>query len=248
MLEQQQAQLVTGLQDLYQRVQTGEGWLGRPLTESEGLGHPLTHDILEQLGALKTEPQIEGPVDRFEDDLEMLQARLVEGEAHTLSMRHHSRGSVESDSDSSSSLDMCTPPQGKGYGLPFDFNQVVPITPSNLSPHSFDTNINISVNAWNQFPAPALSIHPLDVETEMDPTTLLHPQQQHQPQQQEQSQQSWALATIIPQPHSYISIEHKYNGMGIHHHSMPAPGLGPCLVPDWNEDAEFRAFMGQIAG
>ena len=54
MLENQQAQLVVGLQELYKRTQNGQGWTGAPLREtSQGL--PLTHDILERLGALKQE-------------------------------------------------------------------------------------------------------------------------------------------------------------------------------------------------
>jgi hypothetical protein len=52
MLERQQSQLVTGLQELYKRVQNGQGWAGSPLNET-GRAIPLTHDILERLGALK---------------------------------------------------------------------------------------------------------------------------------------------------------------------------------------------------
>lgn len=34
MLENQQAQLVTGFQELYKRTQRGQGWIGRPLKET----------------------------------------------------------------------------------------------------------------------------------------------------------------------------------------------------------------------
>ncbi|KAF2011863.1 hypothetical protein BU24DRAFT_396490 [Aaosphaeria arxii CBS 175.79] len=47
-LEQQQAQLVAGLRELYSRLQCGQGWPGPPLSKAES-GHPLTHDILDRL-------------------------------------------------------------------------------------------------------------------------------------------------------------------------------------------------------
>lgn len=74
MLESQQAQLVMGLQELYRRSQTGEGWLGAPLKDA-GNGAPLTHDILERLGALK--PEGHSSPDAFEEDLQAMQQRLV---------------------------------------------------------------------------------------------------------------------------------------------------------------------------
>lgn len=52
MLEQQQAQLDIGLQELYRRIKDSPRWPGSPLKESSN-GKPLTHDILERLGALK---------------------------------------------------------------------------------------------------------------------------------------------------------------------------------------------------
>lgn len=51
MLKSQQSQLVTGLQELYRRSQCGEGWTGPALKETVK-GTPLTHDILQHLGAL----------------------------------------------------------------------------------------------------------------------------------------------------------------------------------------------------
>lgn len=51
MLEQQQSWLVHGLQELYRRSIEGEGWSG-DLLKPETNGHPLTHDILSQLGVL----------------------------------------------------------------------------------------------------------------------------------------------------------------------------------------------------
>ncbi|KAK6828847.1 hypothetical protein RU639_003654 [Aspergillus parasiticus] len=51
MLEEQQKWLVYALQKLYRHTTQGEGWPGRPL-RCEDNGHPLTHDILCQLGVL----------------------------------------------------------------------------------------------------------------------------------------------------------------------------------------------------
>lgn len=51
MLEQQQAWLVNGLQELYRRSLEGESWPGEAL-KTESNGHPLTHDLLTRLGAL----------------------------------------------------------------------------------------------------------------------------------------------------------------------------------------------------
>lgn len=74
MLENQQAQLVAGLQELYRRVQTGEGWTGAPLKESNK-GAPLTHEILERLGALKHDNHYSDEI--FEENLDVLQHKLL---------------------------------------------------------------------------------------------------------------------------------------------------------------------------
>lgn len=74
MLEQQQQQLVTGLQELYELVINNQGWKGAPLQESTN-GHPLTHDILERLGALKIDPNVEH--ERFEENLDILRQKMV---------------------------------------------------------------------------------------------------------------------------------------------------------------------------
>lgn len=74
MLERQQQQLVNGLQELYEIVITQRGWNGAPLQESMN-GHPLTHDILERLGALKLDANVE--TEAFEDNLNVLRQKLV---------------------------------------------------------------------------------------------------------------------------------------------------------------------------
>ncbi|KAL4993198.1 hypothetical protein BDV10DRAFT_30126 [Aspergillus recurvatus] len=51
MLEQQQASLVAGLQELYRRVCDGPGWSGTPLN-CDANGHPRIHDLLTRLSIL----------------------------------------------------------------------------------------------------------------------------------------------------------------------------------------------------
>ena len=61
MLERQQVQLIAGLQELYNRTQTGVGWTAPPL-EPVNYGQPLTHKILDGLGVLRTEEWEDGAV------------------------------------------------------------------------------------------------------------------------------------------------------------------------------------------
>ena len=92
MLENQQTQLVSGLQELYKRMQNGQGWTGAPLKESGGV--PLTHDILERLGALKQEGH--NTSDTFEEDLNALQQRLIASGATMMQREASHDGSSES--------------------------------------------------------------------------------------------------------------------------------------------------------
>lgn len=56
MLKTQQDLLVTGLQELYRRLNNGLGWIGPPSTLDKD-GVPLVHDILERLGVFWQVPQ-----------------------------------------------------------------------------------------------------------------------------------------------------------------------------------------------
>lgn len=78
MLEQQQQQLVGGLQVLYDIVINEKGWRGAPLKKSKN-GYPLTHDILERLRVLKTDSTDMDVIEEggFEEDLEALRKRLA---------------------------------------------------------------------------------------------------------------------------------------------------------------------------
>lgn len=97
MLEQQQSQLVVGLQELYSRILKREDWPGDPLHDA-GNGQPLTHDILERLGVLKHEQR--GSGHRFEEDFNVLQQRLYETGASPMLRRRSTSSTSESGSRS----------------------------------------------------------------------------------------------------------------------------------------------------
>jgi hypothetical protein len=130
MLEQQQTQLVSGLRELYRRLQTGESWPGASLPEASN-GQPLTHDILERLDLLYANGDHGSPTEPFEDDFSKMQQRLIDNGASFM----HRRGSVSSDSEhdhshpspphSATTLD--TPPTSQ---LPYpENNMAAPPTP-----------------------------------------------------------------------------------------------------------------------
>jgi len=87
MLEQQQAWLVHGVQELYRRNIEGEGWAGEQL-KLEPNDHPLTHDLLVRLGAF------DGTKDeRFEENLEALRQDLRRTNAGMQSQESSDSGS-----------------------------------------------------------------------------------------------------------------------------------------------------------
>ncbi|KAK4990663.1 Fluconazole resistance protein 1 [Elasticomyces elasticus] len=92
-LEHQQSQLVLGVQEMYHRLLSGQGWPGPPLSEAKG--HPLTHDILAQLDVLEPRQQSSEELNVFEEDFRRLQERLLSGDA-TDAQR---RSSTSSDSE-----------------------------------------------------------------------------------------------------------------------------------------------------
>ncbi|KAJ5654866.1 hypothetical protein N7490_001869 [Penicillium lividum] len=70
MLEQQQAWLVCGLQELYRQAIDGEGWPRKPLNPVNG-GYSLLQDLLTHLGALDPSKG-----ERFEENPEAMQEEL----------------------------------------------------------------------------------------------------------------------------------------------------------------------------
>lgn len=129
MLENQQAQLVTGLQELYRITQNGQGWNGTPLKDTSH-GMPLTHDILERLGALKQEGH--NASDSFEEDLGALQQRLIASGAGMMQREPSHDGS--SDSAPSPSYEPMHTHQRPKFSNPFSVSQFPP-TPPSQSPY-----------------------------------------------------------------------------------------------------------------
>jgi hypothetical protein len=127
MLENQQAQLVTGLQELYKRIQNGQGWIGSPLKETSH-GAPLTHDILERLGALKQDGHATGEI--FEEDLTLMQQRLIANGAGFMQRDTSS----DSDSETAPSPMFEQMPQKPVFTDPFSLHSFPP-TPPNQSPY-----------------------------------------------------------------------------------------------------------------
>jgi hypothetical protein len=127
MLESQQTQLVTGLQELYKLLQNGQGWIGEPLETIHG--QPLTHDILDRLGALKQDGHTTSGT--FEEDFVTLQHRLIADGAGMMQRQP----SHDSHSDSSTPSPIYEPvPQIPNFSNPFSPVQLPP-TPPNRSPY-----------------------------------------------------------------------------------------------------------------
>ena len=95
MIEQQQGQLVSGLQEMYHGLLAAGKWSGPAL--SEATGHPLTHDILAALDLLEVKGDGSGEMETFEEDCEKLQSRLYKAGAACM----RQKGSFSSDSDHS---------------------------------------------------------------------------------------------------------------------------------------------------
>lgn len=131
MLEQQQNQLVSGLQELYALVIKSASWKGAPLKESVN-GHPLTHDILERLGILKMDLNV--GAEAFEEDLDVLRRRLT-SESNT-EISHHQR-SPSSDNQSLVSFPEVASPRhyfGDSYHTLRQFPPTPPIQSPNEEP------------------------------------------------------------------------------------------------------------------
>ena len=129
MLENQQSQLVSGLQELYKRTQNGQGWIGSPLKETNH-GAPLTHDILERLGALKQDGH--AAEEKFEEDTNLMQQRLIASGAGYMPREV---SSPDSDSEAVESPMFDPMPQKPPmFTDPFAVNGFPP-TPPNQSPY-----------------------------------------------------------------------------------------------------------------
>jgi len=95
MLEQQQSQLVAGLREMYTSLVKSGRWPGSSLKEHDGF--PLTHDILERLGVLHMTGENPVGPENFEDNLEVLQARLMAENGASSARQRRSSPSTDSD-------------------------------------------------------------------------------------------------------------------------------------------------------
>jgi len=153
MLEQQQSQLVAGLRELYRRLQTGEGWPGLPL-DSSCEGHPLTHDILQRLDLLHSNPESAIKQEGFEENLSRLQEHLTAGS--------RSGGSISPDPAQIPAVSFSdaygrhnarpTPPHSSPFLPP---SQPTPVEPTTFNMNmdlSYDPSMNFEPNRPNPLP------------------------------------------------------------------------------------------------
>jgi hypothetical protein len=160
MLENQQSQLVSGLQELYKRTQNGQGWIGSPLKET-GLGVPLTHDILERLGALKQDGHSAGDI--FEEDLNLMQQRLIASGAGFMARDTSS----DTDSEAGQSPLFEQIPQKPVFTDPFAMNGFPP-TPPHQSPYPQNARTVPSKRqsySQQRIDRPSMNPHPLQHQT-----------------------------------------------------------------------------------
>ncbi|CAK3968027.1 fungal Zn binuclear cluster domain-containing [Lecanosticta acicola] len=160
MLEQQQGQLVSGLQECYKRLHQAGAWDGEKLSETNG--YPLTHDILAALGLLETKQDGSGEMETFEDDCEKLQSRLIADGAGFAQRR----GSFSSDSDHSQ--------QGHGRSASRS-------TPALSKPPTFPNNFNFNFSAPPSPPASQGSPIPAPRQRPSFPQPQSSPLQQSSP-------------------------------------------------------------------
>jgi hypothetical protein len=90
MLEQQHAQLVAGVRELYRRLEGGEEWPGMSL-ELNHRKHPLTHDILKRLNILDPKDDTSIEHKGFEDVALLKRSCMREDD----SQLHQRKGSAE---------------------------------------------------------------------------------------------------------------------------------------------------------
>ncbi|KAL1963809.1 hypothetical protein VTN77DRAFT_7740 [Rasamsonia byssochlamydoides] len=166
MLEQQQAWLVHGLQELYRRTHEGEGWPGEPL-KPEANGHPLTHDLLSRLGALD---QSKG--EHFEENTEVMQQELWRQNAGCMQRQESSDGS----SDSAHSPVVNTTTSSTRFADAVARHQLPPTPPSYSPSRAQPLSIKTEPTTMSSLSNPAYSAA-MSVQGVVDPVALQGPQQ-----------------------------------------------------------------------
>ncbi|OJD14670.1 hypothetical protein ACJ73_09056 [Blastomyces percursus] len=232
MLEQQQAQLVAGLQSLYKMILDGKEWPGDPLKES-GNGHPLTHDILERLGALKQEGN--SGDEPFEDDLQLAQKKLIANGAGIMQRQDSTSGSESEHSP-------IFPSRPSVFETPFSMNpnQLPPTPPSprTFPPrvHQISDQIMEGMSQHQQHQQFILQ-HQRQQQQQHNKDNLQQRQQamQHQRQQRQQRQQAGIhrqqqkhlqQSTMTPQRLSQVQATQTQMQV-----LLSAPGAPPSMNP-----------------
>ena len=221
MLEQQQTQLVEGLQELHRRLVAAGAWTG-PLLVGSNNGHPLTHDILQAVGAFNHDSSSE--YDDFEDNLNTMQQRLLS--TRSISMRRRESGDSDSEHESSQNSFEESPKSAQSARFP---SHRFPPTPPLLSPR-------LEVPK-EQPPELKLRHQPMCLQT----STLRHPQSSMNPAALQR--QTWAQC---PLPYD-TSMDFLQNEPPMELHfpdSLLGQPTGPSMpmVDMWTED-DFQSFM-----
>ena len=223
MLEQQQLQLINGLQELYRMATTGQGWEGPLLIEHSG-GRPLTHDILNSLGVLHQEPN--SPSDSFEDDPESTPHRILGDRPHSAQRQILDESDHERDSNQSSI-----------YEPDLQNAIMTDVFASQQLPTSSPTQGGFSKHTWRHT-SKGNNMRPnlLQLQTaystqqqSMDPTSLSRP---------------WLNSTA---PYSNNSDFLRYDTFS-NFQGMTGSNISPLdttslgAVPNWNEE-DFSSFL-----
>lgn len=241
MLEQQQAQLVIGLQELYRRTLEGEGWPGSPLKTS-ATGHPLTHDILERLGALKTEGSNENETFEFEEDLNLVQQRLLANGSGVMQRQDSSDGS-SSNGDSSPTF------ASKSMFSTDSLVTQFPPTPPNYSPYRRPQRIPAQVPSQSPTRTRSIKKEPLDSSPQQQPQQPFFPQKQQQQQQQQPpsvSQTFFPNPPVLQQNNNHNPLLHRQPTWSQIDESMFDDSVDFCLSLDAQNQPHYQQSLENL--
>lgn len=218
MLEQQQGQLVVGLQELYSRIVKGEAWPGDPLITDPVTGQPLTHGILERLGALKQE---RGGSHQFEEDFSVLQQRLYEEGAPPVLRRRSTSSSSETHARSRLNS---TSSRSHTFHEAFEKHDAPPTPPPSGSllttSSTNDTYFGPSLNGDAD--------NPMVIDPEL------------------MEGQPWSSAIFLDDGMDFLHRYQSPQRMdGAERPPDCQPG-GASLGPEWNDDEDFKALFNQV--
>lgn len=230
MLEQNQAQLVNGIQELYSKAVCGQAWVG-PALKTLPNGHPHIHDILESLGVLKRNSRSGSAM--FEEDLELLQQRLYASGAGMM----YPHDSADSDTEQTpcpmSGIESAPP--RPFFTVPFAPSSGLPTPPMQTTPGRLSLHIPPEAHFRPQ-PQPSYKSQSLGKcrQTSMNPA-VLHRQSWPQPAPSEDAMDF--LRFDMP---TYDNVK----PMPFAHNQTDIRAMSPMAVPDWNED-DFNAYLHQ---